>query len=134
MGRRPIKKSFARDVLPAGAKLPADAPVAYERTPELVARRIRDDDLRPRVAAEDDRVLAEHAPEGHGLLAIHAVDEPGGLAPGALRVLFVSDAGLDPVDAENQEVAHDDVPLLVDFARQKHRPGVVRRQDRERLL
>src|SRR5579883_2450556 len=51
--------------------LPPDAPVTHVRLAEVVAGRVGHDHLGPRVAAEDDRVLAEDAPERERLVAIH---------------------------------------------------------------
>src|SRR5262249_19062181 len=88
-------------------------------------------DLRLAGLREDDRVLTKDAAERDRLFAVHAVNQPGRLAPDALGLGLRADAWLDPVAAENQEIAKHEVPLLVDPAGQEHRTGIVRRENRE---
>jgi hypothetical protein len=61
------------------------------------------------------------------------VDEPRRLAPQALGLLFVAQALLDPVAAEDEQIAEHDVAGLVDPAREQHAARVVGREQRELL-
>src|SRR5690606_14081359 len=92
---------------------------------------VGDDELGARTRAVHDRVLTKGAPDVNRLFAADAVDEPGRLAPDAIRVLVVADAVLHAVPAENQEVAQHLMARLVDPPRQEHAPRVVRREQRE---
>src|SRR5262249_40063219 len=106
--------------------LVSHAPVSHVRLADVVAGRVRRDELGPPVAADEDGVLTKYSPAGDGFVALHAVDEPGRLAPRAFRLLFVAHASLDPVAAEDQQVPQHEVAALVDLARQEHRTRVVR--------
>src|ERR1700690_4430606 len=109
-------------------------PASYVRLAEVLARRVGHDELGARACADDDRVLAEDAPEADCFVAVHAVNDPRRLAPGSFRVILVADAGLDAVHAENEQIAHHLVALLVDLPREEHRPRVICREHGERLL
>lgn len=127
-GNRYAPASFT--TRPLGSLRP-HTPIADVGSAHVVARRIGYDDLGSRAPAQDDGVLSEHPPERDGLVAIHPMNEPCRLAPSPLRILLVSNACLYPVHAQDDEVAHHLMALLVDLARQEHRSGIVRGQHGE---
>src|SRR5262245_19285943 len=59
-------------------------PVALERAADVVGRGVGHDDLGAASVREDDGVLPEDPAERDGLVPVHAVDEPRGLAPDAV--------------------------------------------------
>ena len=130
--RRPSPTRLERARRPV-RRLSPEPPRSDERLAQIVARRVRDDELRTPATANHDRVLSEHAAEGDCLVAVHSMDHPGGLPPCSLRVVFVADTSLDSVNAEDEQIAHHLMTLLVDFPRKEHRTRIVRRQHGEGL-
>jgi hypothetical protein len=90
--------------------------------------------LRSKIFAINDGILPKSAPEVDGFVFFDVVDQPGGLPPSDLWFVLVADTLLDSETAENEKLTHDLMALLVDLARQEHRPRIVCGQHREFLV